>query len=87
MNLSLQEQLERLFKISESSIEASKVAIDMIHQLHCEYCSIFRNEIDNLWGQDDGRYKMLNKFTKAREPFNTIIALEKKLRKANKESK
>ena len=77
--MSLCEEIEQLFKISESSVAASKEAIDVIGALHVKYCELFRNEIDNIWSKSDGRRKMCGEFAKATEPFRALIAMEAKL--------
>ena len=79
--MDLQHEIEQMFRVSESGIEAAKVALDAINDLHIAYCEVFRNEIDNLWGKQDGRYKMLRKFSEAKQKFSTIIQLERKLKK------
>lgn len=74
-------ELAQLLKISESSIEASKLAIAAISKLHISYCEIFRNEIDNIWHKQDGRYKMCGKFVQATQQFETLVAIEREKNK------
>lgn len=79
-------ELEQFFKISQSSIETSKLAIETISGLHILYCELFRNEIDNIWHKHDGRAKMCAEFAKATEQFRTVLALEIKIQKGKKHS-
>lgn len=81
MNIS---DLQQFLQISESSIETAKLAVEAIEQLHCKYCELYRNEIDNLWHKSDGRYKFLSDMVKARTQFTTMIQVYKHKEKAKK---
>jgi DNA-directed RNA polymerase alpha subunit len=82
--MSLQDDIEQLFKISESSVAASKKAIEVIRSLHIKYCELFRNEIDNLWSENDGRRQMCGDFADATDLFRTLVSMEAKLAKQRK---
>jgi len=83
----LYESIQKLLAISESNIKIAQEASDAIHEIHCRYCEVFRNEIDNLWQKEDARYKMLRMFGEVAEPFRTIISFEKEKRRLDKKAK
>lgn len=82
--MSLYHDIQELLKTSENSVETARAAIEAISAIHCKYCELFRNEIDNLWDKSDGRYKILDKFVRARGPFQAIIDFDNQRKKEEK---